>query len=75
MSRPARCFSISPQRCGLVPEPPEPKKYLPGLAFTRATSSGTVFTGKAGLVTKMLGTDHSMLIGVKSFSASNGSLA
>src|SRR5881394_3499562 len=56
MSRPARCFSISPQRCGLVPEPPEPKKYLPGLAFTRATSSGTVFAGKASLVTKMLGT-------------------
>src|SRR5207247_1439834 len=41
MLRPARCFSISPQMCGLVPDPPEAKVYLPGLAFTSATSSGT----------------------------------
>ena len=75
MLRPARCFSISPQMCGLVPAPPEAKVYLPGLAFTSSTSSGTVFAGTSGLTTKMLGTCHSRLIGVKSFSASNGSLA
>ena len=74
MLRPAICFSHSPQMCGLVPEPPEAKVYLPGLAFTSATSSGTVFAGMSGLMTKMFGTCHSMLTGVKSFSASNGSL-
>jgi hypothetical protein len=54
--------------------PTQAKVYLPGLAFTSATSSGTVFAGMSGLTTKMLGTCHNMLIGVKSFSASNGSL-
>ncbi len=75
MSSSARFFSISPQRCGLVPDPPEPKKYLPGLAFTSATSSGTELAGRASLATRMFGTDHSILTGVKSFSASNGNLA
>ena len=29
----------------VVPEPDEAKEYLPGLAFTSAISSGTVFAG------------------------------
>lgn len=59
----------------LMPAPPDAKVYLPGLALARATSSGIVVAGISGLTTRTFGTNHSMLIGVKSFSASNGSLS
>ena len=58
-----------------MPDPDEAKEYLPGLALASAISSGTVLAGTPGRTIRRLGSDHSMLTPVKSFSASNGSLA
>ena len=55
MSVPVSCLNISPARWIVVPEPDEAMLYLTGLAFSSAISSGTVFTGRLGCTTSMLG--------------------
>jgi hypothetical protein len=68
-------FNISPERWFDAPLPNEAKLSLPGLALASATSSAALFTPRAGLTTSRLGTEATIVIGLKSFSTSKGSLA
>jgi hypothetical protein len=42
---PARCLNISPERCGEVPTPEEPK-VMPFCVLARAMNSATVVAGE-----------------------------
>jgi hypothetical protein len=58
------------ERCGVVPMPGEAKVYLPGLALSRSTSSGSVFAGMLGCTNSPLGEVPAMVTGAKSLSGS-----
>src|SRR4029077_2678501 len=69
-SSPYFCLSSSPARCGVEPVAGCAKLYLPGLAFTSATSSFMDFAGKSGLTEITLGEAATSVIGAKSFTGS-----
>ena len=56
------------------PVPGEAKVYLPGWALARAMNSFMVLAGTLGWTTNTLGTLITLVMGVKSFLASYGSL-
>ena len=72
---PVSDFSISPERWFDAPLPNDAKLSCPGLLRASATSSAALFTPRAGWTTSRFGTEAISVIGLKSRSASNGSLA
>ena len=71
----ASTLNNSPDRCGLVPRPAEPKVMVPGFALASAMNSFTVFAGTDGCTVRMFGDSTTSEIGAKSRSASYGSFA
>src|ERR1700704_6669490 len=69
-SSPYFCLNSSPARWGVEPVAGCAKLYLPGLAFTRATSSFMDFAEKSGLTELTLGEAATSVIGAKSFNGS-----
>ena len=56
----------------MLPLPADPRFSVPGLAFIRSISSFVVLAGTDGLTTSTSGTVPITVIGVMSFSESNG---
>src|ERR1700730_17899357 len=71
--RPNPCLSISIASDGVVPLPGDATLYLPGLAFTTSISSFIVLAGNSALTSQEFGEAPTLVTGMKSFSASNGS--
>ena len=61
--------------CCVVPVPAEPNESLSGFAFRYATSSGMVLAGTEGCTTTTFFSSAAIVIGEKSFTASNGILS
>ena len=70
-SIPVWSLNISPARCGVVPMPAEAKLSFPGLALPYATSSGNVFTGRVGLMTRTSGEELTIDYGEEWWSTRN----
>jgi len=66
MSTPARLLNSAPRRCGGVPSD-APKLSFPGLAFTWAINSATVFTGSDAGTTITCGSSETSATGAKAF--------
>src|SRR3989338_3348969 len=60
----------SPERCAVLPLPPEPKLRSPGRALAITINSFTDFTGSEGCTIKMFGADDTSDTGAKSFCGS-----
>src|SRR5439155_1872013 len=72
-STPAADFSISPQRCTMVPLPEDPYEYLPEPDLSSAISSRTLLACVLGCTTSMSGVEATIATKVKSFIESYGS--
>ncbi len=70
MSTPVIVLNISPEMCCEVPLPADPKLSWLGRLFASAMNSLTFFAGSVACTTSMFGCVASIVIGLKSFSAS-----
>ena len=61
--------------CTWLPVPAEPKVRVLGFSFASAISSFMVFAGTAGCTISSIGPLAMLVIGAKSFFASNGILS
>ncbi len=61
----------SPDRCAVLPLPPEPNDNSPGRAFASAINSRTDLTGSDGCTIRMFGATATMVIGTKSLTGSH----
>ena len=65
-------LNSSPERCGVVPMPAEPKWTLPGLLLAYAISSWTFLAGMPGCTINTIGVSAKVPIATKSLAGSNG---